>query len=440
MFRIATILTFISLFVASGLGQAAPANEAYGIVFKSLTEDELNYMESWSGYRLGVYVAQVKKTSPASGLLKTDDIVMTVGSTGVDSAELAVQALRAANGRTGLVCLVKINGEYQSQTIQLNLSSSNPNKTEVSTKTNRSTKNSSASVGDLVNAYFNLLDFMRSQALNRASKTPSGERQRVASLIQNSWSQMDNDTRTAIYQISDAWDTLQQTWPTMGATKQNQLRTQWNTLLLSPAFIYPPINRPQTYSNGGGISFQYPAGWTGGETESDGIGYLFLGPNGSKASWEQVGNASTSPVGGLFTLNPLTADLRNYTSLQGARTYAQLFVNGSAPGMKEIYANESDSGAIVVLRGRFPGQKVEKFFWIAIIPFGDQYITCRMGGPVDQMAELVPTYWNILFSLQLKIPQRSSGGSMSETGMAWETAWSRVSTAVVSQGWYNTSH
>lgn len=448
LFRLASLLIVTGLFISFGFVQATPANEAYGIAFKTMTAQELDSMNTWSGYRLGVYVVQVKKNSPAYGQLNPDDIVMTVGKTGVDSAELAARALNAASGKVALVCLIKVNGQYQSQTIQLNLSGNGNSNTIASTttKNNASSQNTANySVPDLVNSYFDLLDFMRTQALGRTSKTQNGERQRVSSLIQNSWSQMDNGTRIAIYQIADAWGTLQKTWPTMGAAKQNQLRTQWNTLLLSPAFIYPPISRPQTYSNGGGISFQYPGGWTGGETEANGIGYLFLGPGGSSVSWEQVSNAATSPVGGFFTLNPLTSDLRQYTSLQGARTYAQLFVNGNAPGMKEIYANESAQGAIVVLRGRFPGQKTEKFFWILIIPYGDQYITCRMSGPVDQAAELVPDYWNILFSLQLKIPQRTSSGSsssggMGEAGMAWEAAWSRVSTAVVSEGWSNTSN
>lgn len=284
--------------------------------------------------------------------------------------------------------------------------------------------------GTLAAAYFDLLDFMRSQAGGRSYGTSQTERQRVAVLLEQAWPQMDEQSRLSVLQIPDVWASLKTQWPTLTQAKQKELADYWKKLLLTPNFIYPPLANPNLYRSGDAISFQYPGSWTGGEAASGDVGYLFLGPGGNQTTWEQVMNPPTSPPGAYFILAPLTDELRSMTALQGAKLYAQQYVAGNVASMKEIHAAENAQGAMVVLSGRFPGQNEEKFFWVLIIPFGNQVIAGRLGGPVSQSNELVPNFWNMLSTLQLNLPTASGG----VTG-AWETAWSVVSTGIVKQIW-----
>jgi hypothetical protein len=175
--------------------------------------------------------------------------------------------------------------------------------------------------------------------------------------------------------------------------------------------IFPPLDHPQLYSSSAG-SFEYPSGWNGGQTEANGTGYLFLGPGGAGASWDQVLNTATTPAGALIIQAPLTADLQSMTSRDIAHLYEGQYVAG-ASGFKEILATGTAQAAMVVVHGTFPGQSQEKFYWIIVLPQGDHFVICRMGGPVSQSDSLVPDFWNMLTSVQYQEQQSSSssGGS-----------------------------
>jgi hypothetical protein len=216
------------------------------------------------------------------------------------------------------------------------------------------------------------------------------------------------------------------------------LRSTWRTFLLLPTMIFPPLDHPQVYSNSSG-SFEYPSGWSGGQTAANGTGYLFLGPSGAATSWNQVLNTATSPAGALIMQTPLTADLQGMTSLDAARLYERQLIAG-ASGFKEILATGTDQAAMLAVHGTFPDQSQEKFYWIVVLPQGDHIVVCRMGGPVIQSDSLVPDFWNILTSVQYRAQQSpgsesSSSGSSNETYAAWDTAWSKVSTGVVAEIW-----
>lgn len=57
-----------------------------------------------------------------------------------------------------------------------------------------------------------------------------------------------------------------------------------------------------------------------------------------------------------------------------------------------------------------------------------------MGGPVSQPAAFVPAFYNMLNTLNWSSTLAAGGGS-GEVSAAFDTAWSRVSTAVVADIW-----
>ncbi|MGE5550261.1 MAG: hypothetical protein ACM3ZC_06995 [Bacteroidota bacterium] len=364
--RVLLVCAVLSAIAAAAPILAQDTAEHAGIVFQTLSPADLYAIQRSTGYRLGVMVAEVKQDSPAAGILSAGDIIMAIGQTGVDSAQGAAAALQGASGQVALVAVVNRDGVYAAQMPQAaDAAPGAPFAGAVPAPGGAA----GVTALDLAGAYFDLLDFMRTQAWAKACATPAAERQRVAALLENSWTGLDDQSRATLLQFPDTWGNLKKAWPTLGAAKQNELRAHWRTLLLLPTLIYPPLANPRVYQSGGS-SFQYPAEWTGGEASANGAGYLFLGPGGASATWERVMNAATSPAGGFFTLAPLPANLQSMSILDGARLYVRQYVAVQAPEMKEIHAAQSGQAAIVVLRGKFPGQQEEKFFWVVIIPLG----------------------------------------------------------------------
>jgi hypothetical protein len=103
------------------------------------------------------------------------------------------------------------------------------------------------------------------------------------------------------------------------------------------------------------------------------------------------------------------------------------------PGLGELCAFGSNAGAIVVLDGKFPGQTEEKFFWLVLLPAGGNLVLARMGGPAVQADSLVPAFYAIFNSMRWTGTQGSSASGSGST--AFDAAWSRVSTAIVTDIW-----
>ena len=292
---------------------------------------------------------------------------------------------------------------------------------------------------NLMPLYFDLLDTMRTQSLGTTFTTSATERTRVTNLVAGAWSQIDTNTQSTLVQIAQASQAVKSSYSGLSTSDKNTLKAYWKKTVLSPDWIYAPLSNPATYSTsaGGTVSFNYPSDWTGGETSGNGLGYLFLGKNGTSYSWEQVLDASNSAAGSLSILSAVTATEQGMTALQLARACATYYVNGNAPNMKEINAIETSLGAVVVLDGKFPNQSEEKFFWVVIIPNGNQIVMCRMGGPVSQADTLIPTYYNMLNTLNWssKPTGGGSGSGSGEVSAAFDTAWSQVSTGVVADIW-----
>jgi hypothetical protein len=283
-----------------------------------------------------------------------------------------------------------------------------------------------------VNAYFDLMDFACSQAWGRQVVTPVQDRQRVSAMLLQGWNQMDAQSQAQVMALPQAWIDLQQSWKTMSEAERNRKRTEWRDQILLPNnYFAPPAALQRFVAENNLIAFEYPAAWTGGWQIIDGTPYLFIGPGGAEASWDRVLNTAVSPPGALFALVNIDAGMRQLTYEQGARYLVQLLMPGTASNFKEVHVLPiGNAGAIITLRGKFPGQSEERFYWIGITAFGsDQVFAGRMGGPVSRAMELLPGFSRLLATLQLNPPRPASGGGVSG---AWEVAWSKVSTAAVS--------
>ena len=421
--------------VAHGQGTGPPGPVA-GITFATLPDADLDTIKERSGYRLGVSVTAVAAASPgAAAGLKPGDVVFAVGKTGVDNAEKAVAALRAATGEIDLAGMTLVDGQFEVKVFRLNLGVAPAAGGDVGAANNQDAALAKATA-DPIEAYCDMMDFIRAQAWGREVGTPRAERQRIALQVQQGLAQMDAQTQAVLAQIPQAWAAVQQQWRKWDDQQKSKQRSEWYNQLLLPGGLYPAPENAQKYTAPQNLlSFEYPGSWTGGMTEAQGTPLLFLGPGGSEAQWERVLDTPSSPSGALFALAQAPADMRNMSYLQGAHYVARILIPNGLSNLKVLQELPiGDVAAAIVLTGKFPGQAEEKFYWIGVAKFGDsQVFAGRMGGPVKDADKLIPAFTYMLQTLQLNPPQAAGGGGGASG--AWQAAWSRVDTAIVKNIW-----
>lgn len=291
---------------------------------------------------------------------------------------------------------------------------------------------------DPIAAYFDLMDFVRTQAWGRPVVTPTEERQRAATLLEQGWGQLDGATQAQLVALPQTWAQLQANWAKASDAEKQRQQTQWADALLVPGTLYPPPANLQRFTaEGNVVSFEYPADWTGGLEEIEGTPFLFLGPGGGQASWQQVFDAPNSPPGALFALADVPAEMQNATYVDGARYLAQMLIPNGVANLREIQALPVGAiGAIIALVGKFPGQSDERFFWIGVTQFGTGRILAgRLGGKVAEAEKLLPVFSHLLATLQASPPAAAGGGGGGEVQGAWDAAWARVGAGVVKNIW-----
>jgi hypothetical protein len=274
---------------------------------------------------------------------------------------------------------------------------------------------------NLVPRYFDLLDFMRTKALGRNFSTPPAERTRVTALVGATWPSLDPGTRASLLAMAERGGGVASDFAARSEAERSSLLAEWRRIVLSPLMLYAPPASAQTYSRAG-LSFSYPSSWG----IAEGPSYLFAAPD-LNTTWDAVGVASSSPPGVLMAA--FADDSGGSPYLEVARRAAADYV----PGLGELCAFGSNAGAIVVLDGKFPGQTEEKFFWLVLLPAGGNLVLARMGGPAVQADSLVPAFYAIFNSMRWTGTQGSSASGSGST--AFDAAWSRVSTAIVTDIW-----
>lgn len=442
-FGLLLLLTSLLFAAVAHAQEPAATAEAAGMTLTTLDPADLDIIAQATGHRLGVQVGEVREGSPAAAAgLKPTTIIFAVGKTGVDTAEKAAAALKAASGIVELACALLVDGQWQAQVIKLNLGAATgagqpkPPAGQIGGPATADDAGQPADADDPVNAYFNMMDFTRSKAWNRKVETPLEERARVGEVLRVSWDQLGPQAQAQIQQIPQVWEAVRQQWAKSNAQQRTKLVAAWQTALLTPNQFYPPPATLQSYrSPQGEIALEYPSGWVGAIQEIQGIPMLYLGPPGTETTWDKVLDGPNSPPGALLALVQKDAQMNALPSfVAGARLLAQMLMKNGASGFKEINVLDlGQQGAIITYLGNFPGQQEEKFFWVGAVPFGANAIVAgRFGGPSAQAETLVPALHHVLASMKLTPPAPPGGGG---TMGAWEAAWSRVDVAITKQIW-----
>jgi hypothetical protein len=417
------------------LAQTGQTASAGGLMLETLSSEELDGIQAETGQRAGVEVVGIESGSLAGTAgFREGDILRAVSGTPVLSAAKAAALLKAANGT--IVCLViSINPttfQIENKTLRLQVAGTGSGNEAGAAN---AVMNQTELNDDPVEAYFNLLDFSCTQAWGRTMNTAAADRQRVAAALMQGWQQMNAQAQAQIMALPKAWLDLQQSWKAMSETERNNKRAEWRDQILLPNnYFAPPVDVQRFAAEGNLVAFEFPTSWTGGWQVIDGTPFLFVGPTGQQTTWDRVLNTAASPAGALFALVTIDQQMRQLSWEQGARYLIQLLMPGASAGFQEVQVMPiGQAGAIITLRGTFPGQSEERFYWIGITPFGgSQVFAGRMGGPVKQAMELLPAFHHMLSTLQLNPPQATSSGTGSG---AWDAAWSRVSTAIVADIW-----
>lgn len=464
--RLASVVIVALILLALVPAHAQPGStaEAAGIVFRTLTAEDLDGIQKSTGYRLGVEIIEVKPNTPgAAAGYKAGDLIFAVGKTGVDSAEKVVAALKAASGEVDCASAIKAGEGFEAQVVKLKLGGAAQGGQQQGQQGQQGQGglgglNNGGAFGqgqgqtvnvdpgkpnpnaDPVSAYFDMMDFVRTQAWGRKVTTAADERQRTAALLQQSWAQLDQQSQAQVLAIPQGWAQLQTAWKNSSDADKAKQKAQWADALLAPGGFYPPPANPQQFSaEGNAVAFQYPGDWTGGLTEVDGTPFLFIGPGGSQANWQQVFDTPNSPPGALMAVADIPQGMQG-SYLDGARYLAQLLVPNGLANLREVQALPiGQVGAIITIAGKFPGQNEEKFYWIGVTQFGQGKVFAgRMGGKIADADKLIPAFTYLLNTLQLNPPAPAGGGGgggYSETQGAWDAAWSRVGAGVVSNIW-----
>lgn len=260
--------------------------------------------------------------------------------------------------------------------------------------------------GDPLTAYLDMLDFVRSQAWGRDLTTPPGQRQRLAEML----AQADAETRQAVEQalqnVPAVWADLQQKWAAADEQRKAQQRQLWQKQVLMPSFVYPPPLDAETFrGRNDRVVFEYPQGWVVAQTEDEDMQYLYLGPPGTETTWQQVLDPSVSPAGAFLAVIPLPDELRNVKFSEGVRMVAQQFVCPPGSNFVEVGAEPLGNGAILTLKGNYPGSNEERFYWVALVTYGPDYVLAgRFGGPLAQADQLVPAFAHMIMTMELNPP------------------------------------
>lgn len=122
-FSAACVVVLVLMSWPTVWAQTGSATQAVGLTLQALSEEDLNTIQSSSGYRVGVVVVAVAPGSAAAAAdLRAKDILLTVAARGVDSPQAVEAALTSATGTAQILAMrAGEDGKWQPVTINLAL-------------------------------------------------------------------------------------------------------------------------------------------------------------------------------------------------------------------------------------------------------------------------------------------------------------------------------
>ncbi len=406
-----------------------------------LSPDMLDRVVELVGRRVGVRVAAIVPGGPAREWgVAVGDILVAAGPEAITSAEDIDRMLAAPGGLPSLTVLRKASGgEWRILPLSTGRRSAvaagapgipPPAPTEPGVVAPTGPSPLDRSLGGSVAAYFDMLDFCRTEGWGRRSATPAAARTRAVRLLEQSLPEVDAETRAAVGRLPEVWAVLKRKWAKATEAVRDRQREVWRDRLLLPnPFLPPPPALSHFRSEAGHHEFDYPVGWVLAQNRIDDTGLLFLGPPGTETTWDQVSNPAKSPSGVLFVISPLTEELRAARVIEGARLLVRQYITPFAPEMREVAAFPVGPGGMIVLRGHYPGQSEESFLWLGTMPFGPgTFLAGRFGGRVSEAEALLPVFTTMLITLEVTVPDELADAQIG-------LAFSVIGNAIVNTGW-----
>lgn len=260
------------------------------------------------------------------------------------------------------------------------------------------------SFNQCVDAYFDMTDFIRTQAWGRAWVTEPARRQEVLEVVTRQFVDFDQELQVALLDQPNRWTKLQEDWAALDDAGRAGLVERWRAELLLPTSLcLSSAKRTPYISEMGFISAFFPADWQTTQIQTDSNSLIATGPAGSNADWGTVTDASRCPDGALFVGGVRDDRMQGMDSLiDGAKLGVRLFITQRLPDFEQKLELDLGASGLVVMQGERPNEEGEYCFWMAVTLLDEQtYLASVFGTHVATAPEIVPHLFEILWSAEI---------------------------------------
>ncbi|HCU35923.1 MAG TPA: hypothetical protein DGT21_10865 [Armatimonadetes bacterium] len=260
------------------------------------------------------------------------------------------------------------------------------------------------SFNQCVDAYFDMTDFIRTQAWGREWVTEPARRQEVLEVVTRQFVDFDRELQMAILDQPNRWTELQEDWARLDDGQKGELVGRWRTELLLPTSLcLSSAKRAPYISEMGFISAFFPADWRTTQLETGSNSLIAAGPAGSDADWGTITDASRCPDGALFIGGTRDGRMQDIESLvDGAKLGVRLFIAQRLPDFEQKLELDLGAAGLVVMQGQRPNEDDEFCFWMAAALLDERtYLVSVFGTHVATAPEVVPHLFEVLWSAEI---------------------------------------
>ena len=260
------------------------------------------------------------------------------------------------------------------------------------------------SFNQCVEAYFDMTDFIRTQAWGQAWVTEPARRQEVLEVVTRQFVDFDQELQMAVLDQPSRWAQLQEDWAALDDGQKSELVRRWRAELLLPTSLcLSSAKRTPYISEMGFISAFFPAEWHTQQIQTGSNSLIATGPPGSSADWGTIADASRCPDGALFVGGVRDDQMQGVDSLvDGAKLGVRLFITQRLPDFEQQLELDLGAAGLVVMQGQRPNEDGEYCFWMAATLLDEQtYLASVFGTHVATAPEIVPHLFEILWSAEI---------------------------------------
>ncbi len=260
------------------------------------------------------------------------------------------------------------------------------------------------SFNQCVDAYFDMTDFIRTQAWGRAWVTEPARRQEVLEVVTGQFVDFDQELQMAVLDQPSRWAQLQEDWAGLDDGQKSELVRRWRAELLLPTSLcLSSAKRTPYISEMGFISAFFPAEWHAQQVQTGSNSLIATGPPGSSADWGTITDASRCPDGALFIGGTRDGRMQAIESLlDGAGLAVELFITPHLPDFEQKLELDLGAAGLVAMQGQRPNEEDEYCFWMAATLLDEHtYLVSVFGTHVTTAPEIVPHLFEVLWSAEI---------------------------------------